>query len=73
MRNLWLFVSEGPELVQLPFEKQNQHVPYRGSGLLCCFLPCQKHLVGFGTLLNSASAVPIREQGLLLPCDVQDA
>lgn len=73
MRNLRSFISEGPELVWLPFEKQDQHVPYRGSGPLCCFLPCQKHLVGFGMLLNSASAVPVAEQGALLPRDVQEA
>lgn len=73
MRNLCLFISEGPELVRLSFEKQDQHVLYRGSGLLCCFLPCQKHLAGFGMLLNSASAVPIVGQGVLLPPDVQDA
>lgn len=73
MRNLGLFISEGPELVRLLFEQQNQRAPCRGSGLLCCFLPCQEHLVGFGTLLNPVSAVSIGGQGVLLPRDVQEA
>lgn len=68
MRNLRLFISEDPEMVWLLFKKQNQHSPHRESRLPCRFLPCQKHLVGFGMLLNSASAVPIRR-----PHDVQDA
>lgn len=68
MRNLRLFISEGPEMVWLLFREQNQLSPHGESGPLCRLLPCQKHLVGFGMLLNSASAVPIRG-----PHDVQDA
>lgn len=68
MRNLRLFISEGPEMAWLLFREQNQLSPHGESGPLCRFLPCQKHLVGFGMLLNSASAVPIRG-----PHDVQDA
>lgn len=41
----------------------------QGLGLLCYLLACQKHLLGFGVLLNLASAVPIAGQGALLPCD----
>lgn len=41
----------------------------QGLGLLYHLLPCQKHLVGFGMVLNSASAVPIAGQGALLPRD----
>lgn len=68
-----MFICEGPEPAWLQFEKQNRHFRHRGLTLLCCFLPCQKHLVGFGVLRNSASAVPVRGQGVLLPHDVQDA
>lgn len=32
-----MFISEDPEPVWLLFEKQNQHLPHRETGLLCCF------------------------------------
>lgn len=54
-------------------EKTRSACSLRGLGLLCCLLPCQKHLVRFGMVLNSASAVPIAGQGALLSRDTWEA